>query len=381
VIFAAAVCLSVNCFCQPSDAELCVKDLEALPGFLLANDTGAKDHLARFGQQHFEDALTESRRSAVKVKDAAGCEVVLREYLKAWRKGHLGVQTIGEATGRPTPTPEEIAARHRKNAPVLQVLSVKTILLELKNFEDYNREPLIALLKQNHEILARHPNWIIDVRTNGGGSDSSYDPLLVWLLPDELASVGAELLVTPANIDGWARFCGIASPGDSVCEKALNEGVARMRNASTGQYVAQDDSGALDLDRVKPLEPRRPSRVAILIDHGCGSSCEEFVLAARQSFQVKLIGRPTFGSLDYSNLRPFELPSGQRRLWYATSRSKRIPAHPVDLAGIPPDIYLPREAGEQADQEEVRRVQSWLEGGSLAPLTKQASDRSQVLTR
>jgi hypothetical protein len=375
MVFVMAASLSVNCPGQPSAAELCVKDLEVIPGFLLANDSGAKDHLAQSGQKHFDDALAEARNGALKVKDAEGCEVVVRDYLKAWRKGHLGVQTIGAATGEPAPTAEQITARHRKNAPTLQVLSPKTIVLTLKNFEDYNREPLIELLKDTHRELARHPNWIIDVRTNGGGSDSSYEPLLAWLLPDEVATVGVELLVTPPNIDGWARFCGILSPGDTVCEKAMSDSLARMRKAPMGQYVAQDDSGAVDLDRVKPLEPRRPPRVAILIDHGCGSSCEEFVMVARQSFQVKLIGRPTFGSLDYSNLRPFELPSGQRRLWYATSRSKRIPGHPVDLAGVPPDIYLPRETGEQAAQEEVRRVQSWLEGGSLAPPRKPAENR------
>jgi hypothetical protein len=38
----------------------------------------------------------------------------------------------------------------------------------------------------------------------------------------------------------------------------------------------------------------------------------------------------------------------------------------VDVAGVPPDIYLPAEAGGDAKDEEVRRVQNWLEGGSLA---------------
>jgi hypothetical protein len=36
-----------------------------------------------------------------------------------------------------------------------------------------------------------------------------------------------------------------------------------------------------------------PRRIAVLIDRGCGNSCEEFVLAVRQSFKVKTFGRPT----------------------------------------------------------------------------------------
>ena len=39
----------------------------------------------------------------------------------------------------------------------------------------------------------------------------------------------------------------------------------------------------------------------------------------RQGLGVKLLGRPSFGALDYSNMRPFTLPSGRRDLWYAST--------------------------------------------------------------
>jgi len=128
-----------------------------------------------------------------------------------------------------------------------------------------------------------------------------------------------------------------------------------------------EDGDAMSYGRLEQPEPHRPLRVAILIDGRCASSCEQFALEARQSFSVKLIGRHTSGSLDYANLRPYDLPSGRRRLWYATTRSTRIPGLMVDVAGVQPDIYLPIEAGDDANNEELRRAQSWLEGGSLAP--------------
>jgi C-terminal processing protease CtpA/Prc len=257
--------------------------------------------------------------------------------------------------------------RHLKSAPAIAILSTKTLRLTLKNFEPYNRDALMALIKARHQDLEGHPNWIIDVRGNGGGSDGSYQPLMPWLMPDEVAGASAEILATRANIEGWTRICALDAPGDPECQKSLSDPIARMRQAAPGAYVAMDDSGAMSYDRVERLEPHRPSRVAILIDGRCGSSCEQFALEARQSFNVKLIGQHTFGSLDYSNLRPHDLPSGRRRLWYATTRSTRIPGLMVDVAGVPPDIYLPIEAGDDAKYEEVRRVQSWLEGGSLAP--------------
>jgi hypothetical protein len=275
--------------------------------------------------------------------------------------------TVSPAAAAPQQSAEDAAAQHLKSAPEIEILSTNTLRLTLKNFEPYNRDPLIALIKAHQAELEKHPNWIIDVRGNGGGSDSSYEPLMSWLLPDEVASARVEILATAANIEGWTRVCAVSAPGDEMCQQSVKDPIARMRKAVPGSYVAMFDSGEMSYERVQRLEPRRPARVAILIDGGCGSSCEQFVLEARQSFNVKLIGQHTFGSLDYSNLRPHDLPSGRRRLWYATTRSTRIPGLMVDVAGVPPDIYLPVKRDADGKNEEVRRVQSWLEGGSLAP--------------
>jgi hypothetical protein len=348
---------------QQNAAELCVKDLEVIPGFLLENDTGAKEHLAQFGQKHFDDALAQAKSAAMQVSDDKGCMQVLNLYLRAWRKGHLEVSPYFHWSIKPTAgsTPA------KKDKLRFQTLSQKTVLLTLKGFMPQDREPLIALLKSNHAALAKHPNWIIDVRGNIGGNDSTYQPLLQWLMPDEMVNVGDLWLATPANLEGHKNLCAIVASGDAECEKGTNEAIARIGKAPTGSLIPQDDKGSISFERQTPLELRRPSRVAILIDGDCASACEQFLLDARQSFNVKLIGRRTFGSLDFSNLRPFVLPSGERLLMYATSRSLRIPDLPVDLAGIPPDIYLPLAPGERAEEEEVVRVQSWLEGGSLAP--------------
>jgi len=368
---ALAACFSLNCFAGPA-AVACAEDLEHIPGFLLENDTGARDRLAQFGQKYFDDALAEAKSAAAQIRGNPNCEPIIRKYLRTWRRGHLWVEEITAApaaTATQQQSPEDVAAQHLKSAPTIEILSTKTLRLTLKSFELYNRDPLIALMKARHGDLEGHPNWVIDVRGNGGGGDSSYEPLLPWLMPDEFASANTEILATPANIEGWSRACAVFAPDDPVCKKFASDSIARMRKGAPGTYVAMEDSGAMVYKRVKPLEPHRPSRVAILIDGGCGSSCEEFVLEARQSFNVKLIGQHTYGSLDYSNLVPHDLPSGRRRLFYATTRSARIPGLMVDVAGVQPDIYLPVEKGEDARNEELRRVQSWLEGGSIAPGT------------
>jgi hypothetical protein len=204
---AFAVCFSLNCFAQGPAAVLCVQDLESLPGFLLANDAGARDHLAQFGQKYFDDALAEAKSAALQIRGNASCSPVISKYLRAWRRGHLRVEdiTTAPAAAAPARSAEDTAAAPPKNAPTIEVLSAKTLRLTLKTFEPWNRDALIALIQDRREDLEGHPNWIVDVRGNAGGSDGSYAPLLPWLMPDGFAHASAPILATPANIEGWTR--------------------------------------------------------------------------------------------------------------------------------------------------------------------------------
>ena len=177
-------------------------DLEVILAFLLENDAGAKPHLEQFGQKQLNDALAKAKEAAKAVPDAGACDNVLRQYLKTWRKGHLYLQILPPTAATSGPSGISAPAADISNAkePQLRTLSRQTMLLTLGSFANQDRAPLIALLTRHHRELANHRNWIIDVRGNGGGSDSSYEPLLPWLLSDETATAGAEWLSTPANI-------------------------------------------------------------------------------------------------------------------------------------------------------------------------------------
>ncbi|HSZ09536.1 MAG TPA: S41 family peptidase [Steroidobacteraceae bacterium] len=360
---AAVLCVLVTCAKAATISEQCATDLEAIPGFLLENDTGAKDELAQWGQAHFETALAKAREDAAKAQDVEACNKTLNAYLKAWRKGHLAVADVPRANTL-ADAPGKVEA---SLVPTIRLLSDTTALLTIPTFAGEFREPLIHLIAQHRKALVARTNWIIDVRDNDGGNDSTYYPLLPWLMPDERENVGAAWLATPANIVGQELVCSFYEPGDKECEKYSAEAMMRMRAVAPGSYAQQEDDPAIHYVRVEKLEPHRPGRVAVLVDGRCGSSCEEFLLTVRQSFSVKLVGRHSHGSLDYSNVRPHVLPSGERVLLYATSRSNRLPVLPVDVAGVQPDIYLPEPPNEEARKNEVLQVQRWLERGSLAP--------------
>jgi len=73
------------------------------------------------------------------------------------------------------------------------------------------------------------------------------------------------------------------------------------------------------------------------------SSCEEFILAARQSHKVILMGENTGGALDYANVHYLQMPRKGWWFQYATSRTNRLPDFPIDNIGIEPNVNIPVE--------------------------------------
>ena len=353
---------------MPGDA--CLQDLRFLPDFLLENDTGARQHLAQKGQAYFDQALASASEAAARANDETACNTVLSGYLSQWRKGHLQIMpssALQRDTTAPASPPGAAPLPATDNrAPSLALLSPQTALLTLPSFFPGYAGPIADLLESRRDELASRPNWIIDVRRNNGGSDSTYAPLLPWIASGESVNIGGEWLSTPANIASQENICALYAPGDAACTKYMALAISRMRSARPGQFVAQSADGPVSYASVSG-QAVQPARVTVLIDRDCGSSCEQFLLEARQSFRVKLIGRNSGGALDYSNLRMHPLPSGRRQLAYATSRSARLPHLQVDLDGIMPDIYLPPPVDEAGRADEVLRVQRWLEGGTLRP--------------
>jgi len=320
--------------------EICVQDLRAIPPFLLENDTGARQHLAQKGQVYFDLALATATTAAAKVTDDKACDTVLNNYVHMWRKGHLEIVTnkVQEAT-QPVTVPASAGAQLAlSREPSMTILSGTTVLLHFPSFYLGYQTSVETLLDTQRAALASHPNWIIDVRDNNGGSDASYMPLMPWISSGETLTIEVEWLSTPANIAAQETICTLYAPGNEACKSMMEQAATQMRAVKSGQFVAIS-GGEINFYTPQPaVEGRRPARVAVLVDSACASSCEEFLLAARQSFHVKLIGRNSYGALDYSNLRRHTLPSGVRQLQYATSRA-----------------------------QEIVRVQHWLEGGSLRP--------------
>jgi hypothetical protein len=328
----------------------CREDLQASFGLVEQNYAGYADKVARLGA----DTIARAREDALHELGAAReerCLEILNAWLDVFQDGHVYARAPVSRSELPDVAAGKAAARQ---APQFELLSDRAAWLRVSSFERGYRAEIEALIAEHRPEIQARSELIIDVRGNGGGVDASYEPLAALVYTQPVPSPGVDVLATPANIAAWER---ILSDLDGDDRAEIEELVARMR-ARPGHWVELVGDTTIRHSDVLAA----PARVAVITDARCASSCEQFVLEARESAKVRLFGAPTAGVLDYSNVVTHPLPSG-RLLGLATTRSRRLPEQPIDGTGILPDVVLDptsldgetREAALGGVLEELRR--------------------------
>lgn len=219
----------------------------------------------------------------------------------------------------------------------VRTLDADTLLLRLPSFSPLVQAQIDDLIEANWDRLTRARNLIIDLRGNPGGSNASYRAVQPLLYTGPAVTPGMSHLATDDNIRALEVFLETTDVSADV-EGSIREIIARMREHRGAFVPAPDD--ILTLDAVLP----RPSRVAILADRWCASSCEAFVWIALQSGKTTVFGENTGGFLDYGDTMPVETPCPDFVLYNPTSRSNRIlQGVPLDNVGIEPHVHVPNE--------------------------------------
>ncbi len=95
-----------------------------------------------------------------------------------------------------------------KKPPYVPVYTINqrdesTVCLTMTDFN--NPDAIVSLINKHKNLLEKAENWIIDVRLNNGGSDTSFFPLLPYIAPLEGMDVSPEdsmlFLCTEANTE------------------------------------------------------------------------------------------------------------------------------------------------------------------------------------
>lgn len=177
-------------------------------------------------------------------------------------------------------------------------------------------------------------NLILDIRGNGGGSDSAYEPLLRLFYDHEGAEDAMEYRVSDLAVAHVREFAGDTERGRGK--------IARMERTPAGEFLTDGPKTyRIHYDSVSP----RPRRAGLLIDGKVGSSGEQLVLEVRASSRrTTVYGQDnTLGCLDFSNCEILYFPQAPTRwMMLPTTRSCRVPeGRGIDSAGIAPDVRIP----------------------------------------
>ncbi len=218
-------------------------------------------------------------------------------------------------------------------------LTSNTFYIKIASFDADYKPQIDSLLHANETILNSTPNLILDLRDNGGGSDNSWNGLIPYLYTQPIKSIGADLLATETTISAYKKYLENKNFSEQIVTD-INNKIAKMEQAK-GQWITGNEDETDSSYTSKSF----PKKILILINKWCGSSTEEFLLAAKQSSKVILAGENTIGNLDYSNVVEVPFSCYPYTLVYPTTRSRRLNIHQgIDNIGIAPQYHLSESA-------------------------------------
>ncbi|MCC9065232.1 S41 family peptidase [Flavobacterium piscisymbiosum] len=226
--------------------------------------------------------------------------------------------------------------------PFIKAISPKTVLLRIPSFNYSNKKAIDSILAANHNLITSRENLIIDLRDNGGGSDSSFENIIPYLYSNPIRNIGVQFLSTKLNNKRMEDF--MADPEWSDKDKEWARKGLEKLNAHLGQFVNLEENAVEETKLDKVLT--NPKNIGIIIHENNASTTEQFLLAAKQSKKVKLFGTTTEGVLDISNMYFIDSPCKDLKLGYSLSKSFRIPGMQIDDKGIQPDYYLDKTIPE-----------------------------------
>jgi hypothetical protein len=216
-----------------------------------------------------------------------------------------------------------------------KLLNEKTLYFNIPSFS-WDAKPIIdSLFAAQKENLSKSSNLILDLRNNGGGSDDVYYIISPYLYTQPIKGIGLDMFASNDNIKGWELMLqdpNLPSENKAEYQKMVDK---LKLNLNQNVNIVED---YVDSSYTPMLFPKN---VVILINEGCASSTEQFLLEAKQSKKVTLMGQNTMGTLDYSNLRESNFCEMPYTLWTPTTRSRRIDiGNGIDGIGIRPAVYL-----------------------------------------
>lgn len=335
-------CCSYRGICQPVNG---VRMLDSVKSYFERNYAGFADKVTPETKAAYDAYTNQAYAEAKGARTKGECFAVIEYWLDFFKDEHVYIRFPPEPTWKEPEKPAGLKyipaspffPEEQKVNTFYKKLNDSTGYLRVKSFDLHYANGIDSVIRTNLTSIQSMPRLVIDLRWNGGGGDYSTAFLQPVIYTNPIKCIGDDLLVTPDNITAW--------------ENMINRYRAVMPQKNLDRIMQLLEQGrgkdrtwvnfAPDINGVLPTVWPMPAKVAIVINHGCGSTTEEFLLAARQSEKVVLVGESSKGVLDYSNVVEKDFVNPSFELHYPTTRSRRIELGlGIDNVGIQPDLPL-----------------------------------------
>ena len=214
--------------------------------------------------------------------------------------------------------------------PTVTQLDAETALLTIPSFL-VDGQAFNEVLLANLGLFFSAKRLIIDIRGNTGGN-ALYFSFLEAYADRPLPPSQGEVLASEATLEYYASRAG---------QSPIYDSVARRIQSHLGEIVP----GPAYPGRLYSQPETQIEQVAILMDRGCMSAAESFVLhSLATSSMVTTFGEPTAGVIDYTSVVSLPIHAGGNRgmvLGMPTSSlHSQIPQQGYNTTGILPQVPL-----------------------------------------
>lgn len=217
-------------------------------------------------------------------------------------------------------------------------------VIRIQKFDEGKHDEMLELVAAG-ERLRDEPVIVLDLRGNPGGPDTYAREFFLNLTAGPVRYSTINELTSTTTMQGtvnWA-VCTLARPdlqaaGREAFEQRRTSSLAMLEGAEVGEKSWNVYTPEWQGRAPKPYA----GRLVVLVDRGCGSACESFVMFARQLPGTLVVGENTAGVGIFGEIRRYRLPhSGMwmqaGRKWFQTQGAAE---EAKEGSGFMPDLWL-----------------------------------------
>lgn len=222
-------------------------------------------------------------------------------------------------------------------------------LLSITSLPAYEDAAWDGFEKEIGKIKASASAVIIDMRGNGGGSDSRVHQLASYLFGQDCPTSAAAIVKsqTPATFalasnNPKSRMLRLESKSESIPEylvKDYNDKIQKYQKAKNRELPEEISVAP---DEGKPFDQSKAFKnpILLLVDRECASSCESAVETLKLHPHVVTMGENTGGYIHFGNLGTLVLPNSGIVIQIATDFWKYKDGRYLEGIGYEPKIAI-----------------------------------------